>query len=203
MAPPTLILVAGLPGTGKTHLGRVIAEHIGDCKFVSLDQIKERLWDEFGFDDPEEKAAVEARALEIFFDEVDAAMARSAVVISDYPFSSKQGPTLAALCHRHGFTPLTLRLTADLDVLYERQRTRDLDDSRHLGHILTSYHRGEELRTRDDAGGLLSREELERRCTTRGYDSFSLGELLEIDMSDFDAVDHGAILAWLDARMPD
>ena len=203
MAPPTLILVAGLPGTGKTHLSRLIADHVGNCEQVCLDQIKERLWDQVGFQGPQEKAAIDQRALKVFFQEVGAAMGRSRVVLSDYPFSSKQGPALAALCARHGFTPLTVRLVADLDVLYERQRLRDLNSSRHLGHILTSYRPGDQLTERQEADGLLTREELRRRCTTRGYGSFALGEVLEVDMSDFDAVDQPVILAWLDEHMRD
>ena len=41
-----------------------------------------------------------------------------------------------------------------------------------------------------------------RRCTTRGYGAFALGRLLEVDTTDFDAVDHAAVLDWIAARIP-
>ncbi|NDR54391.1 ATP-binding protein [Actinomyces sp. 565] len=207
-----LVLVAGLPGTGKSYLCARIRERFPGCTQVSIDDIKEKLWEEHGFDDLEQKQALERRALGIFFDEIEAALSpapRSRVmhddshgpmVLSDYPFSVKQLPTLRTLCERHGATALTIRLTADLEVLFERQQRRDLDPSRHLGHIVDRYHRGDSLTDRSRASGLLTREEFYRRCTTRGYDTFRLGELLEVDATDLDAVDHKAILDWIAAR---
>lgn len=201
MTRPTLILVAGLPGTGKSRLSRLIISRFAGCREVSIDPLKERLWDTEGFDGPEQKEALNARALETYFKQIAAAMDSDALVLSDYPFSVRQGPALAALCRTHGFTPVTVRLVADLDVLYERQRNRDLDASRHPGHILTRYRPGDPTPDRNDADGLLTRREFRRRCTTRGYDTFVLGDLLEVDTTDFGAVDHEAILDWLAERL--
>lgn len=207
-----LVLVAGLPGTGKSYLCTRIRERFPGCTQVSIDDIKEKLWEEHGFDNAEQKQVLDRRALEIFFGEIEAALSRDAhsgdasdgserpLVLSDYPFSIKQLPTLRALCERYGATALTIRLTADLEVLFERQQRRDLDPSRHLGHIVDRYHRGDSLPDRSKAGGLLSRKEFYRRCTTRGYDTFRLGELLEVDATDLDAVDHEAILDWIASR---
>lgn len=201
MTRRTLILVAGLPGTGKSRLGERIRSRFAGCREVSIDAIKEELWDTEGFEGPEEKRALDARALEVYVERIDRAMREATVVLSDYPFSIKQGPALAALCRERGFTPVTVRLVADLDVLYTRQRNRDLDASRHPGHVLTRYRPGEMVPVRTDADGLLTRQEFHRRCTTRGYDTFSLGDLLEVDMTDFSTVDHDAILTWLAERV--
>ena len=88
-------------------------------------------------------------------------------------------------------------MVADLEILYERQRNRDLDESRHLGHIVNSYRKGDSCRDRSRAPGLLSREEFIHRCTTRGYEKFSLGPVLELDTSDFSTVDFAAVLRWI------
>ncbi|WP_218123023.1 AAA family ATPase [Actinomyces ruminicola] len=212
MSGAILILVAGLPGTGKSYLCARIRERFPACTQVSIDVIKEKLWEEHGFDNTEQKQALDRRALGIFFDEIEAALSPaphsglmhgnsdSPMVLSDYPFSVKQLPTLRTLCERHGATALTIRLTADLEVLFERQQRRDLDPSRHLGHIVDRYHRGDSLPDRSKASGLLTREEFYRRCTTRGYDTFRLGELLEVDATDLDTVDHEAILDWIASR---
>ncbi|PHP53575.1 AAA family ATPase [Actinomyces ruminis] len=207
-----LVLVAGLPGTGKSYLCTRIRERFPGCTQVSIDDIKERLWEEHGFDNAEQKQSLDRMALGIFFQELETALSRRAhsgvmhddadgpMVLSDYPFSVKQLPTLRMLCERHGATALTIRLTADLEVLFARQQRRDLDPSRHLGHIVDRYHRGDSLPDRSQASGLLSREEFYRRCTTRGYDTFRLGDLLEVDATDLEAVDHEAILDWIARR---
>ncbi|MDO4901463.1 AAA family ATPase [Actinomyces sp.] len=207
-----LVLIAGLPGTGKSHLCARIRERFPGCTQVSIDDIKERLWDTYGFDDVEQKRVLDREALKVFFKEIETALSRPVhsksmsddadgqMVLSDYPFSNKQLPTLQALCERRRAAAVTIRLTADLRVLFERQRRRDLDTSRHLGHIVNRYHRDDALTDRSAAAGLLTREEFYRRCTTRGYDDFRLGDLLEVDATDLDAVDHEAILEWIAAR---
>ena len=197
-----LILVAGPPGTGKSHLCRRIQERFAGCVNISIDPIKEALWDAHGFDGPQDKRRLDRLALARYFEAVEAAMADGALIVSDYPFSGKQERRLRALCEEHGCTPITIRLLADPAVLYERQRRRDLDPSRHPGHLLDRYRPGRALPDRGGASGLLTREEFMRRCTTRGYGAFSLGRLLEVDTTDFDAVDHAAVLDWIAARIP-
>ncbi|WP_158247581.1 AAA family ATPase [Actinomyces qiguomingii] len=204
MTGAVLVLLAGLPGTGKTHLCSRIRACFPNCTQVSIDVVKEALWERYGFDDAAQKRELDDMALRLFFSDLDTALGHAhdsaAMVVSDYPFSDKQEPTLRALCERHRATVMTIRLTADLEVLFERQQRRDLDPSRHLGHIVDHYHRGDTLKDRTAATGLLTREEFYRRCTTRGYDAFRLGDLLEVDATDLDAVDHEAILKWIAAR---
>ncbi|AYD89043.1 kinase [Actinomyces lilanjuaniae] len=205
----TLILVAGPPGTGKSWMARLVLRHLEDhvlapgerCQQVSLDQVKEGLWDRLGFSGPQEKALLDREALKEYERALGAAMGHSRVVVSDYPFSTRQHDLLSRLCCQHGFTPLTVRLVADTDVLYERQRHRDLETSRHPGHLLTSYRPGQVLFDRTEADALVSREELARRCAERGYSSFTLGQTLEVDVSDLDAVSYPAVLAWVEEQL--
>jgi len=66
-------------------------------------------------------------------------------LISDYPFSKKQKGKLQHLSEIFGYEVITIRLIGDLSVLYERSRKRDLDPSRHLGHVVSKYHYGDVL----------------------------------------------------------
>jgi len=50
-----LILLAGYPGTGKTYMCNKILEQEPDFVVVSRDDIKEQLFDKYGFDNLDEK----------------------------------------------------------------------------------------------------------------------------------------------------
>ena len=193
-----LILLAGYPATGKTYLCNKIIERHPELAVVSQDDIKERLWDEFGFDNLEEKGALEQRAWGEYYDELESRMATGEPVASDYPFSEKQRPRLAGLVDAYGYRAVTIRLVGDIDVLYERSRSRDLAASRHLGHLVSRYHVGDELQDRSQADCFVTADVFRERCLTRGYDTFCLGELIEVDATDCAAIDYEAVLDRLD-----
>lgn len=52
MSKISLIIITGLPGTGKTTLGRKLAEEFR-LPFISKDDIKEFLFDNLGWKDRE------------------------------------------------------------------------------------------------------------------------------------------------------
>lgn len=51
----TIVLLAGYPATGKSYLCRQILQKLPDFVVVSQDEMKEELFDRFGFDNMEEK----------------------------------------------------------------------------------------------------------------------------------------------------
>lgn len=189
-----LVLLAGYPGTGKTYLSELINEKLGSFNVVSPDKIKEHYFDVFGYKNIEEKQHIEVMAWESYFKRLKAQMGAGINLISDYPFSAKQLPRLENLSESYGYNVLTIRLTADLNVLFERQKERDLSESRHLSHIVTSYQKGDQLKDRSTADNLLAYEEFVRRCTTRGYETFKLGKLLEVEVTDFSRVNYFNLL---------
>ncbi|ANU48350.1 kinase [Enterocloster clostridioformis] len=193
-----LILLAGYPATGKTFLCRQIRGRHPEFEVVSQDAMKEELWDTWGFDDIERKTELENMAWGEYYKVMDSKMSDNRCLISDYPFSKKQKGTLEALSDKHGYQVVTIRLTGDIDTLYERSRLRDLDPSRHLGHLVSRYHRGDVMEDRSQADCLVTYEIFRERCTTRGYDTFCLGRLIEVDVTDFHKVDYGRILDEID-----
>lgn len=54
--------------------------------------------------------------------------------------------------------------------------------------------KGDQLADRSIADNLLNYEEFIKRCTTRGYDTFELGTLYEVDVSDFTKVNYSMLL---------
>lgn len=193
----TLILLAGFPGTGKTYLGNQLISQFPAFQFLSPDEIKEKNWDFYGFDNDDEKDILIQKSWAQYYDSLKQLFSKGKQVISDYPFSEKQKQTLAAICNEYEYQVITLRLVGDISVLFERQKKRDLDKGRHLGHILSSYHYPQEMTKREEADSLLDVKEFENCCLNRGYGEFSLGDLYEIDVSDFSKIDYAAILSFI------
>ena len=192
----TLILLAGYPGTGKSFLSNLIIEKFPTIQLLSPDIIKEKNWDQFGFNNFDEKEALIAKSWKDYFKEMEELFLLEISVISDYPFSDKQKNQIEFLSSQYNYQVITIRLIADLDVLFKRQKKRDLDESRHLGHISKQYHKGITIK-HDEANNLLDYEEFIHRCSTRGYDTFSLGILFEVDVSDFNKVNYSQLLVEL------
>lgn len=193
----TLVLLAGYPGTGKTFLANLIINKFSEFQLLSPDTIKERNWDQFGFDSLLEKEKLIKKSWKDYYKELEALFQSKISVISDYPFSDKQKSKLEELVKKNNYQVITIRLTANLDVLFERQNKRDLDEGRHLGHILKKYHKGMEI-YHNQADNLLDYDEFIFRCKTRGYDKFSLGTLFEIDVTNYEEVNYDALLRELE-----
>lgn len=190
----TLILLAGLPGTGKTYLGNIINSTLGEFYAVSQDQLKEYYCDMYGYNNLDEKLEVEMTAWRKYYEIMEKQMEQGVNIMSDYPFSNKQKPTIEQLTQKYGYKVITIRLVGDLDILFERQKMRDLDKTRHLSHIVTSYKKGDVLEDRSKADNLLTYEEFIKRCTTRGYEVFELGKLYEVDVTDFTRVNYSDLI---------
>lgn len=190
----TLLLLAGYPGTGKTYLCNKILEKDSNFIVLSPDAIKETIWDKYGFDTIEEKEMLVKKSWDSYYQYLESYMSENKNIISDYPFSNKQKDSLKAYIEKYHYHGVTIRLTAQIDVLFERQKLRDIDNNRHIGHILNCYHKNQVLENRQQAEGLLTYEEFYNRCKYRGYDKFELGDLIEIDVTDFNSINYDSIL---------
>ncbi|WLT00192.1 AAA family ATPase [Lactobacillus helsingborgensis] len=197
----SLILLAGFPGTGKSYLANLIIEKFSSIKLLSPDSIKEKNWDLYGFNNLNEKEELIQRSWKEYYQEMEEEFRQGKSVLSDYPFSEKQRDKLDQLTRKFNYQVITIRLIADLDVLFARQKKRDLDDTRHLGHILTSYHKNDSIISRENADNLLDYKEFISRCTTRGYDKFSLGTLYKLDVTDFSKVNYNLLLLNLEKQL--
>ena len=181
----TLILLAGYPGTGKSYLAELLMKQFTGFEILSPDEIKEEFWDAYGFRNEQEKEELIQKSWVEYYHRMEWKFTRGISLLSDYPFSHKQHDQLQEVCDKHHVQIITIRMIADLDVLFERQKKRDLDTSRHLGHILKKYHKGICMKCHEEADNLLDYDEFIQRCTCRGYGTFALGTTLQLDVTDF------------------
>ena len=181
----TLILLAGYPGTGKSYLAELLMKQFTGFEILSPDEIKEEFWDAYGFRNEQEKEELIQKSWVEYYHRMEWKFTRGISLLSDYQFSHKQHDQLQEVCDKHHVQIITIRMIADLDVLFERQKKRDLDASRHLGHILKEYHKGIQLTSHEEADNLLDYDEFIQRCTCRGYGTFALGTTLQLDVTDF------------------
>ncbi|MDY2777057.1 MAG: deoxyribose-phosphate aldolase [Collinsella sp.] len=199
-----LILLAGYPATGKSHLLNQIQDrHPGRFDAIALDDVKEEVWDEFGFSSLQEKTELEREIYARYFARLERSMECGRSLISDYVFSEKQRAPIESLARRYGYPVLTVRLVGDPHVIYDRSLARDLSDSRHIGHLLNHYHKGDVLEDRGDAEALVTQEVFLDRCSTKGYQHFRIGSLLEVDATDVSSIDYRALLDLIDTFVDD
>ena len=190
----TLILLAGYPGTGKSYLAELLMKQFTGFEILSPDEIKEEFWDAYGFRNEQEKEELIQNSWVEYYHRMEWKFTRGISLLSDYPFSHKQHDQLQEVCDKHHVQIITIRMIADLDVLFERQKKRDLDTSRHLGHILKEYHKGIQLTSHEEADNLLDYDEFIQRCTCRGYGTFALGTTLQLDVTDFSTAPYDELM---------
>lgn len=196
-----LVLLAGAPGTGKSYTGNIIRQRFPELINTPLDMFKEHVYDEIGFDNLEQKDQMDEEARQRFYRAVDYLMRRGVAILGDYPFSYKQKPHLEHLAKEHGYKVVTVRLEAPLEVLYQRQRDRDKEEPRHLGHLMNHYHRGDVLTATTKLDGMPSFVVFAARMQDRGYAEFELGHLIRLDVSDYAKIDYPQLLQQIKAAV--
>ena len=128
-----LILLAGYPGTGKSYMADIIIKKFPKLRLLSPDDIKEEFWDKYGFDTLEEKEELILKAWKAYYERMEEAFLQKESLISDYPFSVKQKSSIEKLAQKYEYQICTIRLVGKIDILFERQKQRDLNDSRQVG----------------------------------------------------------------------
>jgi predicted kinase len=155
---PLLIVVSGMPASGKTTLARTLGKNLG-IPVIEKDAIKETLYDALGIGDVAWSQKLGVASYDLILAIAHSLLSANASLIAEANFFGGMEPMFASLPpHR----PVQVHCTAPLDVLVERYTNRP---PRHPGHLDTE--RVGELRARH-ASGLNGPLELE-------------GELIEVD----------------------
>jgi predicted kinase len=174
---PVLVMVGGLPATGKTTLAKRLTAHFM-LPLMGKDRIKEVLCDVLGCTDlaQSQQYGQVSMMLMYQFAEVVLAAQQSCVIESPfYPVFST--PDLLHLQQRCPFIPLQIHCRADSPVLVERLRQRMAAGERHPGHI--DHLRG------FDATITLMQEQSHPLALG--------GHVIELDTTSFETIDYEAL----------
>jgi predicted kinase len=176
--PPTLIIITGAPGTGKTTLGQQLAADL-KLPFVSKDGIKESLYDTMGLQVREWSRQL-GRASYALLEHFGGVLlqARQSFIIESNFHKELALPMFVRLQEQWKYRPWQIWCQTEPAVLLERFKARTAAGTRHPGHQDELVH------------DYLAAAELAAK-----YGFFAIGgECVVWETTDFTAVDYEELL---------
>lgn len=163
---------------------------------ISKDSIKELLFDYIGFQSREEKVKLGTASMEIMYYMAGQFMkvGQPFILENNFEHVSKEG--LNALMSRYSYCALTVTLTGDYRVIYQRFLERNVSPERHRGHVVNDcYPEREEHSEEQIQAASIRYEDYLYGIEHRGFDTFkAAGEQIKVDVTDFAKVDMDALL---------
>ncbi len=180
------ILVTGIPASGKSTMARFLAEAFG-LPVISKDRIKECMYDTIGFRSREEKVKLGIASMQIMYDLAEELMrsARPFILENNFENVSKEG--LLTILKKYKYKAITVTLTGDYKIIYQRFLERNRDPGRHPGHVVNDCYPGSK---EINSPVQISYESFVEGITQRGMDSFTAnGPQVILDTTDFGRLD--------------
>ena len=180
------IRVTGIPASGKSTMARFLAEAFG-LPVISKDRIKECMYDTIGFRSREEKVKLGIASMQIMYDLAEELMksARPFILENNFENVSKEG--LLTILEKYEYEAITVTLTGDYKIIYQRFLERNRDPGRHPGHVVNDCYPGSK---EINSPVQISYERFVEGITQRGMDSFTAnGPQVILDTTDFGRLD--------------
>ncbi len=181
-----LIIIAGMPATGKSTVAKKLSDAFG-LPIFEKDDIKEEMFDTVGYKDLKEKRALDVAANAILLRCTEAILAKDDSLIIVNNFDSNMSGQVQDMIDRLGCKCVTVFLNGDPDVLYQRYVARDAKKVRHLGHTFIDRYPPLEG---DEIGRSMTREYFADRFEKHGMADFKLrGKRIDLDATYPDKID--------------
>lgn len=180
-----LVIVTGQPCTGKTTLGRRLAQDL-HLPFIAKDDIKETLFDTLGMKDRAWSKLLgnACYALLIYFVEQELRAERNVMIEGNFPASMTL--TFQTLQAQYSFYAIQILCYADDEILMRRFKARSESGERHPGHV--DHENYAEFQERLAQGPL----------QPLGID----GRVIRVNANDFTRVDYIAALHEIQSLIP-
>ena len=149
-------------------------------------------FDTVGFKCRNEKVALGIGAMEIMYYCAEQLMQTGAPFILENNFENSSKEGLKKILDIYQYIPITVVMTGDYRVIYERFLERNQSPERHRGHVVNTQY--PEVSPTNEVGIVLY-EHFVGGIKNRGMDSFSIGEnRIVVDTTDFSNVDIDTII---------
>jgi len=194
------ILVTGIPAAGKSTMAKALSERL-ELPAISKDRIKETLFDYVGFQSREEKVNLGIASMEIMYYVADQLMKAGQSFILENNFEYSENG-IKVFLDKYQCPVLTITLTGDYKVIYQRFLERESSPDRHRGHVVNDcYPEKKEDGPKERKATSVSYENYVHGIKQRGFDAFSVGgRQIKVDTTDFSKMDmeelFSQIAAW-------
>jgi len=175
---PTLILITGLPGTGKTTLSKKLSAELS-LPLINKDTIKEIIFNELGWSNRQWSRKVGQATYKIMDYIIEDQLQSGNSLILESNFSPKfDNAKFQSWQEKYDCKAIQILCHADGKVLFERFKCRaENDELRHPGHV--------------DAGNL---EEWREKLNSGTSEPLDIeGTVLRVDTTDFTTVNEDEI----------
>jgi len=184
MTRPLVIVISGLPCSGKTALGKRIARSFS-MPFISKDDFKERLFDALGWTDRAWSKKLSAASYSLMFGVLEAELEAGCSCILEGNFDpTTHSQSFEGLRRAHDFEVFQIHCVTDADVLLERFQARWVSGTRHPGHA--------DDVTFPEMQALVSQKPLALEIG---------GTIWELDTTELDRIDDASIFAAIASRL--
>ena len=191
-----LIIIAGMPASGKSTVSAKISEHFG-YPIIEKDAIKEELFDTIGFNCYAEKRQLDVAATAVLLRVTDSMLEGGASHIIVNNFRSDASNEVKAITDRHNAKVVTVFFKGDADVFYQRYIERDRNGARHIGHAVQEHY---PPRHGDPVTHEMSREEFAEKFEKLGMDNFNIGgKRIEVDATYPEKINTDALITEIEA----
>lgn len=194
------ILVTGIPAAGKSTMAEVMSEKL-KLPVISKDTIKELLFDNVGFQSRAEKVKLGIAGMEIMYHVAGQLMkaGQPFILENNFEYSSEQG--IRSLLEKYQYSALTITLTGDYKVIYQRFLERESSPDRHRGHVVNDcYPEKKEDNLKTLKAKTISYENFVRGIEQRGFDTFCVnGRQMKVDTTDFSRINMEELFSRIEA----
>ncbi len=194
------ILVTGIPAAGKSTMAEVLSERL-KLPVISKDTVKELLFDNVGFQSRAEKVKLGITGMEIMYYVAGQLMkaGQPFILENNFEYSSEQG--IKSLLEKYQYSALTITLTGDYKVIYQRFLKRENSPDRHRGHVVNDcYPEKKENNLKTIKAKTISYENFVCGIEKRGFDAFCVdGRQIKVDTTDFSKINMGELFSQIAA----
>lgn len=181
---PTLILINGLPGTGKTTLAVKLSKDL-NIPCMHKDILKEFFYDTLPIEGREESRMIGRAVFEMLYTLAETYLSNGLSFMEESPFFVEFGrPKFQAITDQYPAIVIEVYCFTDKDERRKRVKDRTESGDRHQGHVdALTYLRPDEPEPYED------------------YAPLEVGELIKVDTTHFGDTEYERLLTDIRARI--